>query len=116
MNGESDAPVAIWVDRAQIRSDLDEEFERILALLAAHPDVEQVWRFGSTVDGDVHATSDLDVLVVQRTTLGPVERAVALRAELAPSTALDLFVVTPEELAEGSRFLDHVRATGRRVR
>jgi predicted nucleotidyltransferase len=115
MQSEPDAQVVIWPDTAQIRIDLDTEFDRLLGLLSTRLDVEQVWRFGSTVDGEVHATSDLDVLVVQRTSLGPVERAVALRAELAPQTSLDLFVVTPEEFATGSRFLDHVRATGRRV-
>lgn len=103
-------------DPAEVRGRLDAELTRLLGLLDAMGDVEQVWRFGSTVDGRVHATSDLDLLVVQRSTLGPVERAVALRAHLAPTTALDLFVLTPAEAAAGGRFLDHIRATGRRHR
>lgn len=108
--------MVIQSDPSLVRARLDAEFTRVLDALAACPDVEQVWRFGSTVDGHMHATSDLDVLVVQRTALGPVERAVALRLLLAPTTALDLFVLTPAELDLGGRFVDHVRATGRRQR
>ena len=111
-----DETVAIWSDPTEIRAGLDAEFARMLDVLSARADIEQVWRFGSSVDGHVHATSDLDVLVVQRTDLGPVERAVALRAALAPAVALDLFVVTPEEFTTGSRLLNHVAATGWRER
>lgn len=106
----------VWPDRVAIRARLDAEFARLLVVLDAREDVEQVWRIGSSLDGYVHATSDLDVLVVQRTGLHPVDRAVALRAAIAPTVPLDLFVVTPEELEAGSRFLDHARRHGQRVR
>jgi predicted nucleotidyltransferase len=108
--------VVIQPDPTVVRARLEAEFVRLLDVLSACRDVEQVWRFGSTVDGRPHATSDLDVLVVQRTPLGPVERAVALRLLLAPTTALDLFVLTPDELDRGGRFVDHVIARGRRER
>ena len=106
----------IWSSTSDVRDRLEAEFVRILGILDARSDIDEVWRFGSMEDGEVHATSDLDVLVVQRTDLDPVERGVALRVELAARVPLDLFVVTPQELAEGGRFLDHVRSNGRRVR
>lgn len=108
--------VARTLDPATVRARLDTEFDRMLGLLSGLAEVEQVWRFGSTVDGRVHATSDLDLLVVQRTARGPVERAVALRSLLAPAVALDLFVLTPDEYERGGRFVDHVTLTGRRWR
>jgi hypothetical protein len=54
--------------------------------------------------------------VVQDTGLGPVERAIELRTELSPTVPLDLIVVTPQELSDGGRFIEHVRAHGRRLR
>ncbi len=108
--------MAIWSDPAEVRNQLEAEFARILALLAERDDVEQVWRFGSSLERPAHATSDLDPLVVQRTCLGPVERAVALREQLAVTVPVDLFVVTPEEFAAGGRFLDDVLTHGRRER
>lgn len=106
----------IWPDRAELRARLDAEFGHILARLDERTDIEQVWLFGSTLDGEVHTASDLDILVVQRTDLGPIERAVDLRVALATMVPVDLFVLTPRELADGGRFVDHVRAHGRRVR
>lgn len=117
--GVADEPsgrVAIWSDPEALRSRLDDEFARLLDVMAARADIDEVWRFGSTLSGRLHATSDLDILVVQRTSLGPVERAVALRSALEPRVALDLFVVTPQEFAVSSRFNGHVRSTGRRER
>lgn len=108
--------VAIWSDPSEVHDRLEAEFARILTLLVDRDDVEQVWRFGSSIAGTVHATSDLDLLVVQRSDLGPVERAVALREQLAVTVPVDLFVVTPEEFDAGGRFLDDVRARGRRER
>lgn len=108
--------VAIWSDPDEVRDRLEAELARILGLLADRDDIEEVWRFGSSIDGPVHATSDLDLLIVQRTGLGPVERATTLREQLGVTVPVDLFVVTPEELADGGRFLDDVRARGRRER
>ncbi len=109
-------PIAIWSDQGELRARLEAELDRLLRRLDARTDIEQVWSFGPLVAGGLHATSDLDLLVVQDTKLGPVERAIELRTELAPTVSLDLVVVTPEELADGGRFLDHVRAHGRRLR
>ena len=107
---------AIWSDEGEIRARLEAELDRLLRVLDARTDIEQVWSHGSLVDGGLHATSDLDLLVVQDTDLGPVERAIELRIELAPTVPLDLVVVTPEELADDGRFLEHVRTHGRRLR
>lgn len=108
--------VVVQSDPAAVRAVLDEELARLLARLDACDGMEQVWLFGSALTGEVHATSDLDLLVVQRTTLSPVDRGLALRASLAPRVALDLFVFTPEEMEEGGRFVEYVHAHGRRLR
>jgi predicted nucleotidyltransferase len=106
----------VWSDPGELRARLEAELARILDVLDARSDIEQVHSFGSLVDGDVHATSDLDLLVVQRTERDPIDRSVDLRTRLAPRVALDLFVVTPDEFAAGGRLIDHVRARGRRLR
>ena len=106
--------VAMWADEASIRARLDAELARLLAILRARSDIEQVWRFGSSLTGPVASTSDLDLLVVQRTTCDPVERALELRRALAPRVAVDLFVVTPDEVAHAGRFITEVLTHGRR--
>lgn len=103
-------PVDVVADR------LSRELDRILELLADDPRVEQVWLTGSVLTGQVHATSDLDLTVVLRTKSDPVTRRLELARSLAPAVPVDLFVFTPAEFAAGSRFVDHVRRRGRRLR
>ncbi len=107
---------ASWSDEGEVRAGLEAELERLLRRLDARDDIEQVWCFGSLIDGGLHGTSDLDLLIVQDIVLGPVDRALELRTELAPTVPLDLVVLTPDESASGGRFLDHVHRHGRRLR
>ncbi len=108
----------VWPDQDAIRSRLTAEVDRLLRMLDCRQDIEQIWLIGSAADEQarVHTTSDIDLLVVQRTELSAVERALALRADLAPGGALDLFVYTPEEFESGGRFITQVRRHGRRLR
>lgn len=109
--------VVIWPDQVAIRARLTAELERIIAVLSGRDDVEQVWSIGSTSgEGRLHGTSDIDLVVVQRTDLDSVDRAMALRSELGARHALDIFVYTPEEFDSGGRFVTDVRRRGRRLR
>lgn len=107
--------IVIWSDPAAVRARLQRELTRLTDVLARLPGVEQAWVTGSFVTGDLHATSDLDLLVIRRTEEGPVDRGLTMRRELAPRLPVDLFVYTPEEAAAGGRFVDDVRRRGRRV-
>ncbi len=84
----------VWVDADAMRSRLSDEADRLLAALDEIHDIEEVWVIGSATGEHrrVHANSDIDLVVVQRTELDGVERALALRHALAPREALDLFV------------------------
>lgn len=105
----------VWSDAEAIRARLEQELERLLERLRTLAGIQQVWIAGSLVDGRVHATSDLDLVVVRLTREGPVDRGLTLRRELAAKVPIDVFVYTPEEAAAGGRFIDGVRRRGRRL-
>lgn len=106
----------VRVDPADARARLESELERLLARLDVVTGIEQVWLIGSLLHGRIGATSDIDLVVVRRTSRPPGERGVELASQLAPRTGLDLFVYTPEEFERGSRFVAHVRRHGKRIR
>ncbi|MDP9022907.1 MAG: nucleotidyltransferase domain-containing protein [Actinomycetota bacterium] len=105
----------LWRRSKEARARLAAELDRLEALLRQLRGVEQVWVFGSLVDGRPGPTSDLDLLVIRRTDEPPHVRGVNLARELAPRVAVDLFVYTPEEATAGGRFVDDVRRRGRRL-
>ncbi len=105
----------MWSRPDEARARLQAELDRILEVLAATDGVEEVWVFGSLVEGQPGATSDLDLLVVRRTDEPVPQRGVTLARMLAPRAAVDLFVYTPDEVAASGRFVAGVRARGRRV-
>ncbi len=74
------------------------ELERLRQLLAPDPRVRGVVVFGSLATGEVHAWSDLDVVVVMDTQDRFVERISEIRRRLRPRVGMDLLVYTPEEL------------------
>ncbi|MBI5648882.1 MAG: nucleotidyltransferase domain-containing protein [Chloroflexi bacterium] len=88
---------------------LEQELKRYLALLAARADVERVVVFGSLVSGQVHAWSDLDLLIVQHTTLPFLRRLHAMRDLLHPIIGTDLLVYTPSEFEHLTRERAFVR-------
>lgn len=105
-----------WADADRRKEVLDAELARIAAVLDQYSDVLEVWIFGSAVQGGVHRTSDLDIFVVRETDQPPAERGIALWRQLRPTVPVDLFVYTPEEAAEGGRFVRTVKGTGRRLK
>jgi len=88
---------------------LEQELNRYLALLVARADVERVVVFGSLATGQVHAWSDLDLLIVQHTTLPFLRRLHAMRDLLHPIIGTDLLVYTPNEFADLTRERAFVR-------
>lgn len=105
----------LWGKAAARRAAIDAELDRLASELRRLPGVVEAWVFGSAVTGSVHATSDLDLLVVRATEEAPVERGLRLVRELDPRVPVDLFVYTPPEMATGGRFVEDVRRSGRRL-
>lgn len=67
---------------------------------------EQVLLFGSYVYGQPTYDSDVDLLVIMKTRLRPVEQAVAIRQAVNVSFPMDLMVRTPEQLEKRLRLGD----------
>ena len=64
---------------------------------------EKIIVFGSVANGTYTEASDLDLLVVMQTDLRPHQRAVAVRESVSDiDLAMDILVMTPEELEENS--------------
>lgn len=105
----------VWGRAKERAAELAAELERITPFLRELPGVESAYVFGSTVSGGVHASSDLDLLIVRRTAESFVERGITLDRELGLKVAADLFVYTPEEVRRGGRVIDRALATGRKL-
>ena len=78
---------------------LDQELARFLTLLRNRPEVERVIVFGSYITGEMHAWSDLDLVIIQRTNDSFLQRSHRMRDLLQPTVGTDLFVYTPNEFA-----------------
>ena len=82
------------LERKQI---LQQELERFLILLGNRPDVERVIVFGSYITGEMHAWSDLDLVIIQHTDSPFLRRLHQMRDLLHPIVGTDLIVYTPAE-------------------
>ena len=78
------------------RLGLGELRERIAAYLKG-TQVRRAVLFGSFARGDADFASDVDLLLIQPTSLPFVERGLAHRALFGLGVGLDLLVYTPEE-------------------
>ena len=82
-----------------------------------HP--QQVFLFGSYAYGKPKKDSDIDILVIMKTRLRPLEQAVIIRKELPFFLPLDLIVRTPKEvkkrIRQGDFFLKTVLEKGKRL-
>ncbi|MEW6753302.1 MAG: nucleotidyltransferase domain-containing protein [Candidatus Latescibacterota bacterium] len=91
---------------------------RVLDTIVRARDPERVVLFGSHAEGTDTWDSDVDLLVVMETRLGPVERVLDIRRLFAQAPcALDILVYTPAEADYWSRvpssFLHDILAHGR---
>jgi uncharacterized protein len=81
-------------------------------------DPESIILFGSTARGTGTEDSDIDLLIVKRTTKRPIDRRIEAERALFDRTGpVDLFVYTPEEVRrlyeQGSPFIEEIVETGR---
>jgi predicted nucleotidyltransferase len=76
---------------------LNAELDRMLDLLKARSDVEQVILFGSLSRKQAGARSDLDLIIIQKTNKRFLDRLGEFYSYLGPKVATDILVYTPEE-------------------
>ena len=97
------------------REALHHELERVLPLIIDEG-TEKVILFGSLARDAVTRvgrTTDIDLIVVRRTTQPFVQRSVEIMNKVQPRFALDVLVYTPEELAELQQSSSFVRGAMR---
>jgi predicted nucleotidyltransferase len=63
-------------------------------------DVEKIILFGSLVTGDIHKTSDIDLIIVKESDKKFLDRLDEFYSKLNPKVAIEIFVYTPEEFEE----------------
>ena len=76
---------------------IQRELKRMLPLLARDASVARVIVFGSAARGNEGEASDIDMVVVQDTSLPFWDRLRETRRQLMPNIGLDLLVYTPGE-------------------
>ena len=76
---------------------LERELARYLRVLAKEGDSERVIVFGSLATGKVQPWSDIDLVIVQKTSLPFLQRLRRVRRLLRPRVGTDILVYTPEE-------------------
>jgi predicted nucleotidyltransferase len=80
-----------------IEKDLQEIVERIVA----QSDPDRIYLFGSYTRGTAHAGSDVDLLIVESSTLPRLHRGKSIKAVLYTFPChFDLLFFTPRELAD----------------
>ncbi len=90
---------------------IQSEIDRILSLVGNDSSVERIFLFGSAVDAmQVHEESDIDLCIVQKTSLRFYGRLAEWIDRIQPKIGLDLVVYTPEEFAEMSQSNHFVRS------
>ena len=102
-----------WLDQSQVRHRLKAAVQR---LAQAHPEIEEVWLFGSLARGDATPGSDADLMVVlSDSRLHFLDRFVHYQPDFC-GIGVDVLAYTRAELAqmraEGSVFLRQARAEG----
>jgi len=91
------------------RQQLQDTLERILTALKAEYHPEQVIVFGSLASGLITDTSDLDLLIVKKTSKGFFERVKEVIALCDYDIGVDFLIYTPEELSEAAQVNPFVR-------
>ncbi len=93
------------------------ELQRILSILKEQVKPEKVILFGSLATGNVSSSSDIDLLIIQRSKDSIFERVRNIEGLLRRRCAADLIVLTPEEvksmLQSGNRYLEDILKRGR---
>ncbi len=82
------------------RKQLQLELARYLCLLTTHGSPEKIILFGSLAAGKLHRWSDIDLLIVEKTTLPFFQRLHQKRLLLQPTVGTDILIYTPEEFEQ----------------
>ncbi len=108
-----------WKDRSKERkARIDAALERLCVRLSTIDSVQSALVFGSYARGEIDPQSDVDLIVIQETTLSQGLRAADLYGQLACEIPLDMVVYTPEEferLRQTRGFVKHVAGEARRI-
>lgn len=98
------------------KSLLQHELERYVQVLTTQSDPEQIIVFGSMASGEVTAWSDIDLVIVQHTSLPFLKRSRQVRRLLKPRVGTDILVYTPTEFERLAKqrpfFRDEILAKG----
>jgi predicted nucleotidyltransferase len=98
---------------------LSDELSRIIEVIKREYDPERIILFGSMAVNKVHEWSDIDLLIIKKTSKRLIERTLEVGRLVQPKVGIDLFIYTPEEyellLKERSSFLLSVLKTGETV-
>ncbi|MEN3202654.1 MAG: nucleotidyltransferase domain-containing protein [Atribacterota bacterium] len=86
----------LMTSKEERKKRLEEELQRILAILRDWG-AERIILFGSLASGNVHMGSDLDLVVVARTSKPFLKRLEEVYQIVQPRVAVDILVYTPEE-------------------
>jgi len=85
------------------KENLEKNLRGIIHALKKHYQPEQVIVFGSFASGHVTPTSDLDILIVKKTTKRFYDRIRDVISICDYNVGVDFLVYTPEELEEESK-------------
>ena len=98
---------------------LNDELRRIVQIIKNEYDPERIILFGSMAGKRIHEWSDIDLLVIKKTSKRLIDRTLEVGRLVHPRVGIDLFIYTPEEyellLRERSSFLLSVLETGETV-
>lgn len=76
---------------------LEKELERYLRILIEEGNPDLILIFGSMVTGDIHDSSDIDLVVVEESDLPFLPRTRDMRRMLKPQVGTDVLWYTPDE-------------------
>lgn len=101
----------------QRRELLENELKRIVAVIIRDYKPDRIFLFGSLADGNIHEWSDIDLLIIKKTTKRPIERVLEVCNLIKPRIGIDLFIYTPEEFdmlrRERFSFLTSITKSGK---
>ena len=100
-----------WLNLDEVRNRLVQAAQNLAGL---HPEITEIWLFGSLARGDAVPGSDADVLLVlEQCDLPFLERTVRYQPEFC-GVGVDLLAYTQKELEQmertGHQFLERVRS------
>lgn len=88
------------------KEDTHSEIQKFVQQLVSKFNPEKIILFGSFAYGKPSKSSDIDLLVIMKTNLRPIEQEVAIRKAIGRNFPLDLIVFTPSQLREREKMGD----------